>query len=221
MSSVSRRARSDRFDSATRPRIVAQSRRSLVRALTGIALGGALAPLLGFAGTAADTPRKGKNRRGNVRNHSRKSRRARGPSPSCASAEAIEMLSLVNAWRAENGVAPLVRDAVLNSAAATKSAAMASTGVLQHEIGGVDAGTNLANHGYPVETWWGENIAWGHGTAQAAFTWWKTSPSHNANMLSPNFQAMGLVVARAPGTTWGDYWTQTFGALALSPVTGC
>ena len=182
------------------------------RRALGVLFGGTLAPLLGPRGAEAGKPGKARKRR-------RKVQRARKRVSSCASAEA--MLGLVNAWRAENGVAPLVRDAVLTSAAATKSAAMARTGVLQHEIDGVDAGTNLANHGYPVVTWWGENLAWGHGSAQAAFTWWKNSSGHNANLLSPNFQAMGLAVVQDRGTTWGDYWTQTFGAQVLTPLTTC
>jgi uncharacterized protein YkwD len=132
------------------------------------------------------------------------------------------MLGFVNDWRAANGVSPLVLDAVLIAAATTKSDAMARTGVLGHEIEGVDARENLLNHGYPAdETWWGENLAWGQSTAQTAFTWWKNSSHHNANMLNANFRALGVGLVRRTGTPYTYYWTQTFGGRVVDRVPDC
>ena len=133
------------------------------------------------------------------------------------------MLNLVNAWRAQNGVTPaLVLDEILIAAAETKSADMARTGQLSHEIDGVDARENLENHGYPVDTsWWGENLAWGQATAQGAFTWWKNSSGHNANMLSANYRALGLGLATKQGTQYTYYWTQTFGSTIVKRVEAC
>ena len=103
------------------------------------------------------------------------------------------MLNLVNAWRAQHGVSPaLVLDGILIAAAETKSEDMARTGQLSHTIDGVTARQNLTNHGYPTNVSWGENLAWGQTTAQAAFTWWKNSQTHNANMLNGNFRALGV-----------------------------
>lgn len=132
------------------------------------------------------------------------------------------MLQLVNDWRRQLGEAPLVLDAVLTAAAQTKSDAMARTGVTVHEIEGVDAEENLANHGYPVQTSsWGENLAWGQSTASSAFTWWKNSRPHNENMLDPDFQAMGVAVTRKDGTKYTYYWTQTFGSRKVKAVPAC
>ncbi len=132
------------------------------------------------------------------------------------------MLNLVNAWRAQNGVTPaLVLDGILIAAAETKSDDMARTGQLSHEIDGVDARENLTNHGYPTNVWWGENLAWGQSTAQAAFNWWKNSSSHNANMLSPNFRALGVGLEQRSGTQYTWYWTQTFGSAIVERVEAC
>ena len=133
------------------------------------------------------------------------------------------MLALVNAWRAQNQRSALVLDGRLTAAARTKSDAMARTGVTDHTIEGVTAEQNLANHGYPVNrAWWGENIAWGQTTSLEAFTWWRNSPTHNANMLNPAYRAMGAAVARVPGRThYPTYWTQTFGSELVASLSSC
>lgn len=132
------------------------------------------------------------------------------------------MLQLVNDWRRQHGEAPLVLDAVLTAAAQTKSDAMARTGVTAHEIEGVDAEENLANHGYPVNTSsWGENLAWGQSTAEGAFNWWKNSRTHNDTMLNPKFRAMGVAVTRKTGAKYTYYWTQTFGSRTVKAVPTC
>ena len=145
------------------------------------------------------------------------------PPPACAPLEAVEMLNLVNAWRAQQQVTPaLVLDEILIAAAETKSADMARTGQLSHEIDGVDARENLENHGYPVDTsWWGENLAWGQSTPQGAFNWWKNSERHNANMLSRNFRALGVGLTRKTGTQYTSYWTQTFGSTVVERAEEC
>jgi uncharacterized protein YkwD len=55
----------------------------------------------------------------------------------------------------------------------------------------------------------GENIAKSPSTAQAAFNIWLNSTDHNANMLSPNFNAIGIGYVSD-----GNYWTATFGGVA-------
>jgi uncharacterized protein YkwD len=144
------------------------------------------------------------------------------PPPDCPRAVAVQMLDLVNAWRAQNGVTPaLVLDAVLIAAAETKSDDMARTGQLSHTIDGVTARQNLTNHGYPTNVWWGENLAWGQSTAQAAFNWWKNSAGHNANMLNSNYRALGVGLEQKSETTYTWYWTQTFGSAIVERVAEC
>jgi uncharacterized protein YkwD len=75
---------------------------------------------------------------------------------------------------------------------------------------GSNAGQRITRAGYDWRAW-GENVFWSKpdGSAQAAFTWWKNSPGHNANMLSRNFSEIGIGRARSDSGWW--YWTTTFG----------
>jgi uncharacterized protein YkwD len=75
---------------------------------------------------------------------------------------------------------------------------------------GSNAGQRITRAGYDWRAW-GENVFWSKpdGSAQAAFTWWKNSPGHNANMLSRNFSEIGIGRVRSNSGWW--YWTTTFG----------
>jgi hypothetical protein len=65
--------------------------------------------------------------------------------------------------------------------------------------------------GYSYNTYIGENIAAGNSSAQATFNQWKNSPGHNANMLSANFNAIGIGRAFQASATYDWYWSTEFG----------
>jgi uncharacterized protein YkwD len=182
------------------------------RRLLGGALGGLLA---GLAGGAASGRRKQKRDR-------TKGRRdwPTGPCRPTSDAVALEMLALVNAWRARNGVAPLVLDGLLLAAARTKAEALARTESHDHEVDGVGWWDNIANQGYPTEHGWlGENIVTGVSHAADALNLLRQSGAHNRNLLDPKFRAMGVAVAWNANS--GPYWAQTFGDLVVAPASGC
>lgn len=54
---------------------------------------------------------------------------------------------------------------------------------------------------------WGENIAAGSATAEAAVAQWMDSDGHCANFMNPNFRYIGI--GYFPGGEWGHYWTAT------------
>jgi uncharacterized protein YkwD len=54
---------------------------------------------------------------------------------------------------------------------------------------------------------WGENIAAGSSTAEAAMAQWMDSDGHCANFMNPNFRYIGI--GYYPGGEWGHYWTAT------------
>src|SRR5207302_652516 len=66
--------------------------------------------------------------------------------------------------------------------------------------------------GYTNAVVWGENIAAGQPDPQAVMTAWMNSPGHRANILFRGFTEIGIGVYSAPGTRYGVYWTQEFGA---------
>jgi hypothetical protein len=58
-------------------------------------------------------------------------------------------------------------------------------------------------------------------TAQEAFDARKASPGHNANMLSPNFVAIGIDRAFNHNSDFDHYWTTVFGSIAVEAAKAC
>jgi uncharacterized protein YkwD len=76
---------------------------------------------------------------------------------------------------------------------------------------GRDPFMRMAAFGYNYPHTAGENIAAGMDSAQAAFTAWKNSPGHNANMLGSGYTVIGIGRAYNSSSTYGWYWTTDFG----------
>jgi uncharacterized protein YkwD len=124
---------------------------------------------------------------------------------------AAQVVTLVNAHRAQLGLVPLVVSPTLTAAAAWKARDMAAYNYLDHDDPPPDARSpdeRVAACGYPA-TQWGENIAMGYASAQAVVDAWLASPEHRANIERPEFRATGVGAAGAP-----LYWAQSFGAVA-------
>jgi uncharacterized protein YkwD len=125
---------------------------------------------------------------------------------------AAQVVTLVNAHRAQLGLVPLVVSPALTAAAEWKARNMAAYDYLDHDDPAPDARTadeRVLACGYPA-TQWGENIGTGYATAQAVVDAWLASPEHRANIERPEYRATGVGVAGAPTM----YWAQSFGAVA-------
>jgi len=141
------------------------------------------------------------------------------PSPAVAlDAQEEAVVQLINQYRAANGLGALSTDSQLDDIARWKSQDMATNNYFSHTDSlGRDPFQRMADFGYTYNTWLGENLAAGIETAQAAFELWKGSPSHNANMLNPNFKVIGVARAFDPGSTFGWYWATEFGGQGEPP----
>ena len=140
----------------------------------------------------------------------------------CATPADLAILTDVNQHRAANGLPPLVLSANLGDAATYHSQDMATHNYFSHELSdGTGWSQNIRNFGYDQNTWRGENIAAGNSDPNATYQQWLNSPGHNANMLSPNFTAIGIGHASDPASQWGNYWTQTFGGYVDTPAVAC
>ena len=129
------------------------------------------------------------------------------------------MLTLINGYREENGVGPLTLSATLTAAAEVHSQEMADEDYLSHTMqGGVTWSQNMTDHGYGYETYRGENIAAGNEGAAATFEQWVNSSGHRANMLNPNYTAIGIGRANGADSTFGWYWTTNFGGVTDAAV---
>jgi len=129
--------------------------------------------------------------------------------PSGLDAFEAEVLSLVNEFRAANGLPPLESDARLNEAAEDWSMTMATGDFFAHST---PAQVEEQNYDWRA---WGENIAAGQQTPDSVVDAWIDSPGHRANMLSENFQDIGIGYYYLENDTgsvnYHHYWTQTFG----------
>lgn len=138
-------------------------------------------------------------------------------------AEEQGVLKLINDYRAQNGLGALRVSAALTRAADWMSADMAAKNYFNHtDSAGRDPFTRMAAFGYGYNTFKGENIAAGYGDAARTFNLWRNSPSHNAAMLNPNFNVLGISRAYSANSTYKWYWTTNFGGFvdALLPVGG-
>jgi uncharacterized protein YkwD len=121
-------------------------------------------------------------------------------------------LSLINAYRAQNGLGALAMQGQLGQAAEAHSQDLADHNRTGHTgSDGSGPQQRIERAGYDW-SWWGENVFWGDASAQGAFNWWKNSPTHNANMLSPNFTEIGVGRAYNAASTYDWYWTTDFGS---------
>ena len=139
------------------------------------------------------------------------------PSPTPAP-DIGELVSLINGYRAENGVGPLVTSPALTQAAQWMSEDMAANGYLSHTDSlGRDNLGRLAAFGYDCtayNTWCGENLAVGTTTARETLDVWRNSAGHNDLLLKADFAALGVGCAYNGGSTYGWYWVIELGGQA-------
>jgi len=129
-----------------------------------------------------------------------------------------ELVSLINGYRAENGLQPLVTSPALTQAAQWMSEDMAGNGYLSHtdSLGRGNLG-RLAAFGYDCtayNTWCGESLAAGTATAWETLDAWRKSPVHNDLLLNADFVALGIGCAYNQGSTHGWYWVIELGGQA-------
>jgi uncharacterized protein YkwD len=122
------------------------------------------------------------------------------------------VLSDINAFRAENHLAPLRLSAALTMAARTHSEQMEADGYFAHSSFDGTAFWKRIQAFYPSSRYgfWsvGENLLWSSPDVdpQKALTMWENSPEHRKNMLDPRWQEIGVSAVhtdRAPGVYQG------------------
>lgn len=117
------------------------------------------------------------------------------------------VVTLVNSARARHGARPLRVDEQLRRAARGHSQDMAHRRFHAHlNPDGVEPATRMRAHGYLAPG--AENIARGQARPHEVMHAWLNSPGHRANILNPEFAAIGVGVCLG---TSGPWWTQNFG----------
>lgn len=107
---------------------------------------------------------------------------------------------------------PLVMHQLLREAARLHSEDMGNRGFFDHvNPDGLDPFDRMAATGFQGPYPWGENIAAGYPTAEAAVAGWMSSETgHCANIMEPAYGVIGVGYAVVPGSQMTHYWTQNF-----------
>jgi uncharacterized protein YkwD len=82
---------------------------------------------------------------------------------------------------------------------------MASHNKLDHDVKAPLA-KRLNTSGYPA-TLAVENVSAGYHTLAEAFSGWRDSPPHRANMLKNGVTKLGIAASYAPNTKYKVFWT--------------
>lgn len=98
-----------------------------------------------------------------------------------------ELLSRINAWRKEHGLAGLSRDSRLDDLAQEQARAMREAKRLSHD--GFDERFGRAGSRHCVEN---AGLLWPEPTPRRQFEGWCDSPGHNENLLDPDIRCAGL-----------------------------
>lgn len=117
-----------------------------------------------------------------------------------------EVIDLVNAERAKEGLPALTMDKQVQAAAQVR--AMECEQLFSHtRPNGTSFVTALQEQNVSYRRA-GENIAWGQRTPKQVVTGWMNSEGHRANIMNPNFTTIGVgYYQNANGT---NYWSQLF-----------
>lgn len=114
-------------------------------------------------------------------------------------------LSMVNQYRGNNGLAPLVWDPALARIAQGQSDRMAMADKV-HSVADAHLDADLAGAGVGYVGYLA-NFTAGYRTFAEAFSGWRESKVHNATMLAPRATRIGLATAQAPNSKYKVFWT--------------
>jgi uncharacterized protein YkwD len=112
--------------------------------------------------------------------------------------------SMISGYRRNNGLGAVTLDPELSRLAQQQAQAMATRDKLGHEVAGA-FNERLRKSGYKAREA-AENISAGYHTLAEAFSGWRDSPPHRANMLLNNANRMGIAAVRAPGSKYKVFW---------------
>jgi uncharacterized protein YkwD len=117
-------------------------------------------------------------------------------------AHAEDMGQMISQYRREHGLSAVQTDLQLTAIAERQAKAMAASGIMDHNVAESFASRVSGAHlGVAAE-----NIAAGTKTWAETLSVWQTSPGHNANLLQPQADSVGVAVARNDQTRYKTFW---------------
>jgi uncharacterized protein YkwD len=119
--------------------------------------------------------------------------------------DAAAAQSMISGYRQNNGLSAVTIDPELMRLAEQQSRVMAERNKLDHDIGRPFP-ERLKRGGYNAREAV-ENVSAGYHTLAEAFSGWRDSPPHRANMLHNGVSRMGIAAIYAPGSKYKVFWT--------------
>ena len=131
-----------------------------------------------------------------------------------AQVDAAAAASMISGFRQNNGLGVVTVDPMLMRLAQAQASAMAARDKLDHESKG-EFGRRMKQAGFEPRLTV-ENISAGYHTLAEAFSGWRDSPPHRANMLNPGVTRIGIAAVYTPNSKYKVYWALILGAPAGS-----
>jgi uncharacterized protein YkwD len=122
-----------------------------------------------------------------------------------AKLDPVAAATMISQYRRNNGLGAVEVDPELVKLAEVQSQAMASQNKLDHDVKAPLA-KRLNASGYPANVAV-ENVSAGYHTLAEAFSGWRDSPPHKANMLKSGVTKLGIAAGYAPNTKYKVFWT--------------
>ena len=121
-----------------------------------------------------------------------------------AQLDAAAAASMISGYRTNNGLAAVALDPELTRLAEAQAATMAKRDRLDHAAGKPFV-VRLKASGYDAKVA-AENVGAGYHTLAEAFSGWRDSAPHRANMLLKGATRMGIAAIYTPTSKYKVYW---------------
>jgi len=112
--------------------------------------------------------------------------------------------SMISGYRQNNGLGPVTIDPMLTRLAQEQAKVMAERNKLDHSAG-PPFQERIRTSGFDAKVAV-ENVSAGYHTLAEAFSGWRDSPPHRANMLVSGATRMGIAAVYAPGSKFKVFW---------------
>jgi uncharacterized protein YkwD len=122
-----------------------------------------------------------------------------------ATLDANAAQSMISGYRGNNGLGTVTIDPVLMKVASDQAHVMAARDKLDHDVGRPFQ-DRIRNSGFDASVAV-ENISAGYHTLAEAFSGWRDSPPHRANMLNSSVTRMGIAAVYTPKSKYKVFWS--------------
>ena len=118
--------------------------------------------------------------------------------------DATTAASMISGYRQNNGLGAVTVDPTLMQLAQAQASAMAARDKVDHDVKGEFAKRMKAS-GFDAKIAV-ENISAGYHTLAEAFSGWRDSPPHRANMLKDGVTRIGIAAVYTPNSKYKVFW---------------